>query len=222
MSHTFPQAVLFDLDGTLLNTIPDIAGAVNRSLAGEGLPTWPVEAYRHFVGSGIRVAIRRAAPAGTDPAVLEAVHARYQADYPLHCTDQTACYDGIRSLLARLQQAGVPMAVITNKTETTSQKIIRHFFPETAFRFVWGSNDIRPLKPDAEAGRLACRALALPAQEIAFLGDSDVDVFFARNAGFVSLGAGWGFRGAEELRQAGADVVCQSPAEVQNWLDQAC
>ena len=204
MPHTFPQAVLFDLDGTLLNTIPDIAGAVNRSLAGEGLPTWPVEAYRHFVGSGIRVAIRRAAPAGTDPAVLE------------------ACYDGIRSLLARLQQAGVPMAVITNKTETTSQKIIRHFFPETAFRFVWGSNDIRPLKPDAEAGRLACRALALPAQEIAFLGDSDVDVFFARNAGFVSLGAGWGFRGAEELRQAGADVVCQSPAEVQNWLDQAC
>lgn len=222
MSQFCPQAMLFDLDGTLLNTIPDIAGAVNRSLAGEGLPTWPVDAYRHFVGSGIRVAIRRAAPEGTETAVLEAVHTRYQADYPLHCTDQTACYDGIHALLARLQQAGVPMAVITNKTEATSQKIIRHFFPEISFHFVWGSNGVRPLKPAAEAGLLACRALNLPSEQIAFVGDSDVDIYFARNAGFVSLGAAWGFRGEDELRRAGADVLCRSPLEVQNWFDQRC
>ena len=145
------KAVLFDLDGTLLDTIPDIAGALNRSLAALGLPTHPVEQCKSFVGSGIREAIRRAAPEGTGQETLERIHALYQADYPAHCADATAPYPGIRKMLEALEKKGLALGVLSNKTERTTQRIIAHYFPEINFRCVLGRTEGRPLKPDAGA-----------------------------------------------------------------------
>lgn len=218
MTQATPRAVLFDLDGTLLNTIPDIAGAMNRALTAEGLPPRPLADFGRIVGSGIREAIRRAAPEGTDPALLETIHTRYQADYPLHCTDDTSCYPGIPALLEALHRSGCQLGVITNKTEATSQQMIAHFFPNVPFAFVWGSNGQRPLKPAAEVGVLACQTLALAPEEILFVGDSDVDILFARNAGFHSAGAVWGFRGEAELAAAGAELLCPHAAALQAQL----
>ncbi len=211
MSNTTLRAMVFDLDGTLLNTIPDIAGALNRALRAGGLPERALEEYGRIVGGGIREAIRRAAPVGTDQAVLDAVNTRYQGDYPVNCTVETAYYPGIQTLLRRLHEAGVAMAVITNKTETTSLRIIGHFFNDIPFRFIWGNNGQRPLKPAADAGRLACEALQLPPEAVAYVGDSDVDMLFARAAGFLPVGAAWGYRGAAELLDAGAVWLCDSP-----------
>lgn len=211
MNETTLRAMVFDLDGTLLNTIPDIAGALNRALKAEGLPERAVEEYGQIVGGGIREAIRRAAPAGTEQAKLDAVNIHYQADYPGHCTEATDYYPGIQQLLHRLHTAGVTLAVITNKTETTSLRIVEHFFGEVPFRFIWGNNGQRPLKPAADAGRLACEALQLPPEAVAYVGDSDVDMLFAKAAGFLPVGAGWGYRGASELLNAGAIWLCDSP-----------
>lgn len=208
------RAVLFDLDGTLLNTLPDIASALNRALTAEGLPPRPLADYGRIVGSGIREAIRRAAPEGTDSETLERIHTRYQGDYPERCTVETVCYPGVAPLLAYLRDAGVALAVITNKTEATSRRIVAHYFPEIPFRFVWGGGGQRPLKPAAEAGALACRRLELRPAQIAFVGDSDVDMLFAHNAGFFAVGAAWGYRGAAELSAAGADWLCSGAAEL--------
>ncbi len=217
MTTTKLRALLFDLDGTLLNTLPDIAGALNRSLRAEGLPERALADYGHIVGGGIREAIRRAAPQDTPQQILEAVHRRYQGDYPFHCTDLTRCYPGIPELLRALAQAGIALGVISNKTETTSQHIAGHFFPDIPFRFVWGNNGQRPLKPAADAGLQACQALGLEAEAVAYVGDSDVDMLFARAAGFWPVGAAWGYRGTQELRQAGAQWLC---ADAGALLDQ--
>lgn len=211
MNQTTLRAMVFDLDGTLLNTIPDIAGALNRALTAEGLPPRPLEDYGHIVGGGIREAIRRAAPEGTPAETLDAINRRYQADYPANCTVETDYYSGIQTLLRRLHESGVALAVITNKTENTAQRIVEHFFADIPFRFVWGNNGERPLKPAADAGKLACEALQLPPEAVAFVGDSDVDMLFAVAAGFLPVGAAWGYRGAAELLRAGAVWLCGSP-----------
>jgi len=211
MNTSSLRAMVFDLDGTLLNTIPDIAGSLNRALTAEGLPPQPIEAYGRIVGGGIREAIRRAAPEGTDDATLDAVNRRYQADYPVNCTVETNYYSGIQTLLRRLHESGVALAIITNKTEGTSLRIVEHFFGDIPFRFVWGNNGERPLKPAADAGKLACEALELPPEAIAYVGDSDVDMLFAKAAGFLPVGAAWGYRGAAELLSAGAVWLCDCP-----------
>ena len=112
------------------------------------------------------------------------------------------------TLLAALRDAGVALGIISNKTETTSQRIAAHFFPDLHFRMVWGNNGERPLKPAADAGQLACAQLGLPAGAVAYVGDSDVDMRFAQQSGFLAVGAAWGYRGAEELTAAGADGLC--------------
>ena len=145
------KAVVFDLDGTLLNTIPDITGALNRALASQGLPTHSEEKTKTLIGGGIREAVRRAVPAGTGDEVQEAVLARYKEDYRLHCTEGTDYYPGVRELLAALSAAGLALGVLSNKTEATAQHIVRTYFPDVGFRFVCGRADGRPLKPDPGA-----------------------------------------------------------------------
>ena len=141
------KAVVFDLDGTLLNTIPDIAGALNRALAACGLPTHSVEACKTFIGGGIREAVRKAVPAGTSDEMQEKVLACYKDDYRFHCAEETDYYPGVKEMLSELSSAGLALGVLSNKTEATAQKIIRTYFPDTEFRFVLGRADGRPLKP---------------------------------------------------------------------------
>ena len=208
------KAVVFDLDGTLLNTIPDITGALNRALASQGLPTHSEEKTKTLIGGGIREAVRRAVPAGTGDEVQEAVLARYKEDYRLHCTEGTDYYPGVRELLAALSAAGLALGVLSNKTEATAQHIVRTYFPDVSFRFVCGRADGRPLKPDPGDAAPVREILGLEPEEIAYAGDSGTDIDFALAVGMLPVGTPWGYRSRQELADHGAVLLPGDPAEL--------
>ena len=212
------HAVVFDLDGTLLDTIPDIAGALNRALAACGLPTHPVRRVETFVGGGIRDAVRKAVPAGTPDEILERILGIYKEDYCSRCTEQTARYPGVPEMLERLLQHGFALGVLSNKTEATAQKIVRTYFPDVPFRCVLGRVDGRPLKPDPAAAVPVLEALGLPAGEVAYAGDSGTDILFARAVGMIPAAAPWGYRSRDELVEKGALLVPENPRELGELL----
>ena len=212
------KAVVFDLDGTLLDTIPDIAGALNRALAAQGLPTHPVRVCEGFVGGGIREAVHKASPEGTSEEVIEAILARYKDDYRFHCTEQTDYYPGVQDMLSRLSGAGLALGILSNKTEATAQAIIQHFFPEVPFRFVLGRAEGRPLKPDPGAAAPVLAQLNLPPEEIAYVGDSGTDITFALVVGMLPAAAPWGYRSRQELADRGAVLLPENPAELTEQL----
>ena len=212
------RAVVFDLDGTLLDTIPDIAGALNRALASQGLPTHTVEECKTFIGGGIREAVRRAVPSGTPDAVQENVLAFYKEDYRQRCTEGTDYYPGVRELLAGLTAAEVSVGVLSNKTEATAQHIVRTYFPQVDFRCVHGRAEGRPLKPDPGAAAPVLEELGLPPEDIAYVGDSGTDIIFARNTGMLPVGAPWGYRSREELAAEGAALLPKDPTQLLEQL----
>ncbi len=212
------RAVLFDLDGTLLDTIPDIGASANMALAHAGLPLRSMEEYKRLVGHGIRVLFRMAVPEGTDDATYEKALAFYLSYYPDHATDLTDYFPQIPELVERLAQKGYQLGIISNKTEKTATKIMKHYFPETEFAFVWGNNGERPLKPSLEAGEQACSALGLSPEEIAYVGDGDTDMEFASKMGYWAIGVSWGNRSREQLIASGADIVLDSVQELMDLL----
>lgn len=208
------KAVVFDLDGTLLDTIPDIAANLNRALAERGFPTHPVEKCKTFVGDGIINAIRRALPEGTDEDAVWDVHALYQRFYPENCAVHTQYYPGIRELLAALHEKGIPLAVLSNKTDGTAKRIAAHYFPEIPFRCVRGRVPEYPLKPDPGAAAPVLEALGLRPEEIVYVGDSGTDMTFAKAVGMLPVAAPWGYRSREELVERGAAYVLEHPLEL--------
>lgn len=212
------RAVVFDLDGTLLDTLPDLGASADIALRRFGLPERPMEDYRARIGHGIRNLVRRSVPEGTDEALTEQVLAYYLAYYPEHCTEHTTVYPGIESLLEKLEKGGYVLAVLSNKTERTAQRIIAHFFPNTPFRLVWGNNNDRPLKPAPDAGEALCKELSLKPEEILYLGDGDSDMEFASKVGFYAAGASWGYRSREALLENGADAILEHAGALEALL----
>lgn len=206
------QAVLFDLDGTLTNTLEDIAFAMNRALGRHGLPQHPVDAYRYMVGNGARVLARRAV--GGETALAESVQQAYQAYYERHNLVHTRPYAGIPALLAGLQAKGLKLCVFSNKPHADTCHVVAHFFPETEFAVVRGQQEGVPVKPDPTGALLVAKALGIPPESFLYLGDTDVDMLCARQAGMHPVGAAWGFRGEEELRRAGAERILHKPEEL--------
>lgn len=212
------RAVIFDLDGTLLDTKRDLASAHNYILRRFGLPERALEDFGQIVGGGIIEAIRRAAPPGTPEETIMELNKLYQSYYPDHCTEQTAPYPGMVETVEKLAEAGIALAVFTNKTEPTAIKLVDHYFPGIKFEFIWGNDGSRPLKPATDAAFAAQRILGFEMSEIAYVGDIGSDMAFARNAGLVAVGAAWGFRGREELEASGAQIICGEPAELLKLL----
>ena len=212
------RAAVFDLDGTLLDTVRDIGTAANATLAHFGFPQHPLEAYQGFIGNGLLMLYRRAAPAGTDEATVEALRDYGRDYYREHCTGLTQVYDGVPELLHGLAARGIMLGMVTNKTEATARCVMAHYFPEVPFRFIWGNNGVRPLKPAPESGKLMLRELGLTPEQIAFTGDGDTDMAFASALGFWALGASWGYRPRTVLAEQGADALLETPEELQKLL----
>ena len=214
------KAILFDLDGTLLDTLVDLADAANRTLDRAGLPTHPVGAYRYFVGDGSRMLMTRALPENhCDPARIDAYLARFKDDYGRNWKTATRPYPGIRDLLADLTRRDIPRAVVTNKPHRFAEECIHHFFPDTPFQVIRGQKDHRPRKPDPAPALEAANRMQVSPPECILVGDSDVDMTPAIAAGMVPVGVAWGFRSVEELVEAGASRIVSKPQDILKWFD---
>lgn len=209
------KTILFDLDGTLLNTIDDLADAGNWVCTQHGWPTFSVEQFKHMVGNGIPKLIERFSPASArTPDQLAATLAEFTARYDAHKEDKTAPYPGIPELLAALKAAGIQTAVFSNKADPLCGKIIAHYFGADSFSIVRGNLPGVPTKPDPTGVYALMQDLGAEASSTLFVGDSDVDILTGHNAGLPAVGVLWGFRGEAELTAAGADALAAVPADI--------
>ncbi|MBX3248085.1 MAG: HAD-IA family hydrolase [Myxococcales bacterium] len=210
----FVRGVVFDLDGTLLDTLEDIALAMNEVLSAAGLPTHPLDAYRRLVGWGARDLIRRAAPDGDQDALLADFRARY---YGRGLHGATRPYEGVPQLLHALVARRVPVAVLSNKPHEPTVAVIGHYFPDVPFVAVLGARPSAPIKPDPTVALTIAEGLGLSPSECAFVGDTEVDIETGRRAGMRPIGVSWGFR-AESLAPAGAERVLDAPEDLLSLL----
>ena len=212
------KAIVFDLDGTLLDTVGDIAAAMNRALSACGLPVHDQKTVETFLGGGIRDAVMKATPDGTSEEVIERVLELYRDDYVAHCTEKTRLYDGVREMVDSFAAQGMEMVVLSNKTETTAQKIVAHFFPNGEFKAAFGRVAGRPLKPHPDAAKPVLEVLGLAPEEIAYVGDSNTDILFAKAVGMLPVATPWGYRSREELVEAGAEKIAEHPMDLLNLI----
>ena len=211
------KAVLFDLDGTLTDTLQDIGEAMNRALRLHGLPAWPLDAYRYLVGDGARTLSERAVR--EQQALAPSVLAEYQAYYETHALVTTRPYDGVPEMLRALQASGLKLAVFSNKPDADTKNVVAHFFPDIVWTAVRGQREGVPVKPDPAGALAVARMLAAPPEEILYLGDTSTDMRCAVQAGMYPVGALWGFREEEELRQSGARALAAHPLDVLRLLN---
>ncbi|OGQ87125.1 MAG: HAD family hydrolase [Deltaproteobacteria bacterium RIFOXYD12_FULL_56_24] len=217
---THRKCALFDLDGTLVDSLVDLADSMNRVLTGQGLPPHPIQAYRYFVGDGIISLVQRALPAEAQQEDLVQDCARkMRQEYSLHWADTTRPYPGIAELLDALTTRQIPMAILSNKPDELTQEVVRKILPDWHFVAVAGARETFPRKPDpAGALRIAALLQRKPADFI-YLGDTNTDMQTARSAGMFAIGALWGFRTAEELKKNGAQALLSTPLELCPFLD---
>lgn len=209
--------LLFDLDGTLLDTITDLSNAVNHAMMLHGFPTHSEDAIARMVGNGIRLLVARATPGGEDNPDFEAVFADFKSYYAVHNSDNTAPYDGISEMLAALSKVGYTIAVVSNKIDSAVKLLCRETFPDR-IDYALGDTEGIPRKPAPDMVYAALRALGADRSEAYFIGDSEVDVATAENAGLPCLSVLWGFRSKEELLAVGADTFFDTPAALGAYL----
>lgn len=212
------HAVIFDLDGTLLNTLGDLRAATNHALEVRGLPPHSMEEIRQFIGNGIRLLIRRAMPEGTPEAEIDAALDDFKAYYAAHIHDRTVPYDGIPQLLTALRKRGIQVAVLSNKIDSASQQLIEYFFPGKT-DVVFGEHVGVPRKPDPTSCRMVMQQLGVQPEQVLYVGDSGTDMQTAKNAGLYAVGVTWGFRSKEVLLEYGADVLVHRPEQILQILD---
>lgn len=212
------RLVIFDLDGTLLNTVEDLGRAVNRALEMRGMRRHTMEEYRYFVGNGVRLLVERALTAslGTNPdaALMESVLADFMAYYIEHKSDYTKPYSGIPELIDELTDMGVKVAVASNKFIDGTRGLVKRFFPSVDFASVLGQRDGVPVKPDPQIVYDILAEAGVPAADTLYVGDTGIDMRTAASAGVESVGVEWGFRTKDELIQGGAVHIVTSPEEI--------
>jgi phosphoglycolate phosphatase len=216
------RAVLFDLDGTLLNTLDDLADSTNLALGQLGLPEHPAESYKLFVGDGIENLVRRAVPEDQcDSATLAECVRLTREHYTARWAEKTRPYDGIPDLLNVLTARGIRMAVFSNKPDEFTQPCAERLLAGWRFEVVLGAGPTLPKKPDPAGARLIARRLQVEPAEVVYLGDTGTDMQTAVAAGMFPVGALWGFRAAEELVAHGARILIAAPLDLLRVLDAA-
>lgn len=213
------RLAIFDLDGTLLNTIADLATATNQALDACGFPTHPIEAYPFFVGNGINKLFERALPAEarTEENVLR-IRAHFLPYYDEHNADLSRPYPGIPQLLENLQAAGIQVAVASNKYHRATEKLIQHYFPTIRFAAILGQREGVPIKPHPQIVEDILALVPVSKEEVIYIGDSGVDMQTALNAGVESIGVTWGFRPREELLQNSPTHLADTAEEIENII----
>ncbi len=210
------KAVIFDLDGTLLNTLEDLKDALNYALAVHGFPPRSLEEVRSFVGNGNRVLVQRGAPQGTGEAAAEAVFETFIPYYQAHSMDKTRPYDGVGAVLDALREAGVKTAIVTNKVHTAAVPLCQRFFPQVDL--VVGAQSGLANKPEADMVLAALEGLGAKAAEAVYVGDTEVDIATARNAELPCVCVAWGFRTRAQQEAAGGVRFAGTPAELLELL----
>lgn len=213
------KTVVFDLDGTLLNTLRSLANCYNRVLTAYGLQSHEPEAFRYFIGNGAKnclLACLRASEelGGLEEAGIEQLLQAQQRDYRESWHQDVEVYPGIFDLLAELQKLGVNLAVLTNKDHEFAERCVSHFFPNQPFDYIQGFSKQVPHKPDPTGARRIAEHFSCEADQVCLVGDTSVDVETAKRAGFMAVGVLWGFRDHAELKAAGADHIIALPAEL--------
>lgn len=213
------KLVVFDLDGTLVNSLTDLAIATNKGLEKAGLPIHETEAYKKFVGNGRDKLIDRAmGEAHRDAATRKIVMDEFDGYYNRHLNDNTVAYDGCAEMLREIGKMGVKTGVLSNKPDEFVAKILEKCYPDYSFDAAWGKRaDFSP-KPDPASLNAMLSELNVSLEECLYIGDSDVDVFTAANAGVDMIGVEWGFRGREELVSAGAPFVASKAEEITEYV----
>lgn len=209
--------IIFDLDGTLLNTLDDLANSCNHALASVGLPTHPAEAYKHFIGSGRDMLVRRAMGEHYTQELFTKVISINDAHYIAHGEDCTAPYDGILPLLDRLKERGIACAVVSNKPHQFCEILVPKYFGDT-IALALGCIDGTPPKPNPALVFKALEVLGADPRETLYVGDSGVDMQTAKNSGLPACGVLWGFRDREELQKNGADYFCETIEELEHLI----
>lgn len=209
------QTYIFDLDGTLLDTLGDLAASVNYALRTHGMPEHSIDDVRRFVGNGVRKLMERAIPDGADNPRFDETFATFRQYYMAHSLDTTRPYEGIPETLATLKARGCHLAVVSNKMMAATQALCHHFFPDT-IEVAIGEDEAAGIrrKPAPDTVFAAFKTLGVGKEDAAYVGDSDVDIQTARNAGLPCISVLWGFRDRDFLISHGAQTFITHPAEL--------
>ncbi|MDH3198758.1 MAG: HAD family hydrolase [Candidatus Krumholzibacteria bacterium] len=214
------DAVIFDLDGTLLDTLGDIAAAMNAVLAAHGHPAHPAAAYKHMIGDGVGMLVRRALPEGArEQARIAALETEMRETYGRAYAVRTRPYEGIPDMLDALAARGLALAVLSNKPDALTRACVEALLPRWRFAAVVGEKAGVPPKPDPAGARAIVAAVAAAPERVLYVGDSGVDMETAVAAGLFPAGALWGFRSRAELERGGARVLLARPADVLPLVD---
>ncbi|MHB8054318.1 MAG: HAD family hydrolase [Candidatus Aminicenantales bacterium] len=210
------RAAIFDLDGTLLDTIEDLTDSMNAALAAMGHPTKTVAECKNLVGDGLEIFIRRSLPpsCAADPAAARKLRELIRAEYRRRHADKTRPYPGIREMLDGMIARGIPISVLSNKPHDSTLEVVARHFPGIKFECVFGHRDDVPAKPDPSGALEIARRLGLRPAEVLYVGDTNTDMQTAAAAGMFAAGVLWGFRTADELRKNGAGILVAKPAEL--------
>ena len=214
------KLAVFDMDGTILNTLDDLAAAINHALQFFGMPEHTTEEVRWFVGNGMHKLAERAVPKGTSPEMVEKVFAEMHRFYKDHCADNTKPYNGIPEMLRTLKEHGVLTAVVSNKAEYAVKSLCRDYF-NGLFDYSAGDREGRRIKPYPDMVEAVLEQAGVDKSEAAYIGDSDVDVQTAQNSGLFPIMVDWGFRGEAFLREHGAELIVYRPEEIPPLLGAA-
>ena len=209
------QTYVFDLDGTLLDTLGDLAASTNYALRTHGMPEHSLDDVRRFVGNGVRVLMERAVPQGAENPQFEAAFQTFREHYMQHSLDTTKPYDGILETLETLKAEGCRLAVVSNKMMAATQELCRHFFRDT-IEVAIGEHEAQGIrkKPAPDTVNEAFRQLGIGKERAVYVGDSDVDILTARNSGLPCISVLWGFRDRDFLIQHGAETFISAPSEL--------